>query len=1181
MKRKITQLAKGVMDAKTPEIHVLTEAVDVTVLCGQQGRGELSLTSTNGVSFRGLVYADDDRIELPENSYAAHSVQIPYILHAEDLRENTELTGKFALVTNAGDFQIPYHFHICRPILMEHDLPQNAEELGKLASQDPDMVMKLFQTEVFLQMPMFENDVLRALYINLRRSPDQKLALEEFLTACGAKEPVGLSLNETPRSYLFQDGIPGEIAVSKSGEGYSLISAVSECSFIRIPKERWNNLDFTGDTCRIPLYFNRAAMHRGKNLGSVRIATGRRSVSIPITVIVEDEASAEAKRRDQYRRCSLQLYRTLLKLYGTAGADAALGEQAIRCLDACDSFKKPEARDRLLRAEVCRFLNLREEEKQILDEIRAEVQRAKVEDTSAYLWFLYLEEEMEHGDRLSDGFLRLLYRMKESNLRGAEVFPLQRRVDSEWAEQSEKSLERMRGYYRRGELSLLLAVDAIGIYNETPDLMRQMGPFEQYLLRLGARNGFWTEEMALHAAELMARDETGDAKSIRTLELLYEKYPRSGILQALLTILIRTGQPQERFHSWYARGIEQDIRLSELYEFYLSTIPEGEEEEIPQMVLLYYTYNSPKWLASKLNLYHYILSRCTPDSRLYRLYEKQMQNFALEQLLDGAENDRISEFYNAMFIPEVVDERTAPQLTEYLYTQVLHFENKGIREVKVVYGELEDEFSYPVNDGEAFVRIYSDSARAVYVDAAGNRYARTQLTRRRFMQEDPALLSACRKLAPGSLPFQLEAVRLEENDAAASPADLLGAKGLTEVYREKLMMALIDEAGKDAENGIARLRAIKDNPYLNEKTGHELAERFILREDDEAAIELIHRFGSRGYSPELLLRLLKRQIRKTDYAYEPSRYQLSLSLYREGQYNATTLTYLCRYYNGGTQDMKSLLALAQKEDSKALVYDLPARLLAQMLFTGETEGLEEVFASYCKEPQYSDRIVTEAYLVVESERYFHDGLRVPEETFTLIRSWAEREKKAEYLPIICQIALTKRLSEKRLLSAADTDLAEEMLNNLYNQGLLFAYMKKLGRFMPLPAELADKTLIEYRGDADISTEIGFRILPQEKDRPMVFTEMPHVFRGIYVKPVLLFSDEKLEYEIRTVDGKQTETVDKGRLSLSAGSEPRDNRFTHLNRILSEYGETDKEDWHEELLAFGKEDVLLKDYFNVL
>ena len=45
MKRKITQLAKGIIDAKIPEIRVLTESVDAKVLCGQQSRGELSLSS--------------------------------------------------------------------------------------------------------------------------------------------------------------------------------------------------------------------------------------------------------------------------------------------------------------------------------------------------------------------------------------------------------------------------------------------------------------------------------------------------------------------------------------------------------------------------------------------------------------------------------------------------------------------------------------------------------------------------------------------------------------------------------------------------------------------------------------------------------------------------------------------------------------------------------------------------------------------------------------------------------------------------------------------------------------------------------------------------------------------------------------------------------------------------------
>ena len=83
-----------------------------------------------------------------------------------------------------------------------------------------------------------------------------------------------------------------------------------------------------------------------------------------------------------------------------------------------------------------------------------------------------------------------------------------------------------------------------------------------------------------------------------------------------------------------------------------------------------------------------------------------------------------------------------------------------------------------------------------------------------------------------------------------------------------------------------------------------------------------------------------------------------------------------------------------------------------------------------------------------------------------------------------------------------------------------------------------------------------------------------------LKPVLLFADEKLEYEVRTVAEGQTVTVDQGRITLDTGAEPRETRFTHLNRILEESTDTASADWQDELLAFGKQDVLLKDYFNV-
>ena len=83
MKRKITQLAKGIIDVKIPEIRLQTETVTAAVSCGQQGKGELSLISSNGVPFRGLIYADDDRIEIPDNAFAGLSVQIPFLIHVK------------------------------------------------------------------------------------------------------------------------------------------------------------------------------------------------------------------------------------------------------------------------------------------------------------------------------------------------------------------------------------------------------------------------------------------------------------------------------------------------------------------------------------------------------------------------------------------------------------------------------------------------------------------------------------------------------------------------------------------------------------------------------------------------------------------------------------------------------------------------------------------------------------------------------------------------------------------------------------------------------------------------------------------------------------------------------------------------------------------------------------------
>ena len=70
-----------------------------------------------------------------------------------------------------------------------------------------------------------KDESLRSLYFALRRSPDRRLALEEFLVACGAKKPLKLSVDREPQTYVCrEDELKGELVITRSGSGYCLIS---------------------------------------------------------------------------------------------------------------------------------------------------------------------------------------------------------------------------------------------------------------------------------------------------------------------------------------------------------------------------------------------------------------------------------------------------------------------------------------------------------------------------------------------------------------------------------------------------------------------------------------------------------------------------------------------------------------------------------------------------------------------------------------------------------------------------------------------------------------------------------------------------------------------------------------------------------------------------------------------
>lgn len=1179
MRKKINQLAKGIGEEKRPLIQVEPALLEGSVVCGHNQTEELTLLSAGGVSFRGLAYSDDDRIEIPQNAFAGVKTTLSITVRGEDIREDTTLEGRIYLVTNGGELTVPYRFKSGRMAAEGWHMPASLAELSDFAEKSPDTLLKLFESPSFIDLPFLNDDSLRALYQALRKSSDRRLALEEFLVACGAKKAVRLSVEKEPQTYICrEERQEGEILVTKSGPGYFIISLESDAPFLQIPKALWTSEDFEEDRIHLPFRILAGRLHEGKNLARITVNTGREEIRIPVTVIPERGQSMGDQKRGMLRRARLQLAGQMVRVYTADERNYSMESQLVRALDSCDMLVEPDTDQSLLRAEIYRQLRRRSEEKEILEQNRAVIQRARTENVNQYLWFLYLEEEMEKGSRLSESFLRLLYRLKEEEADRPELLPLLMRSDSEWADQPEKCFLKIREHFQKGPLPLLLTIEAVCLVKKHPELIRRLDAFSRYLLYFGARYECWDQTVAERAAALILPQKEYHVTHERILKRLYEQYPLRSLLEALLTVVLRRGEPKEMYLPLYEKGIREDVRLADLYEFYLSALPTDYEGDIPQMVQLYYTYNSPSRLKAREALYRYIARQYGPETQMYRLYEKQIRSFALEQLLGGNTSREACFFYEKMFIPEVIDARSAQILAELFHTVRLKLSNRHIERVLVVYGELKQEYAYPVRDGIACVPVFAPFCRLLFVDREGRRYAQNVFKKQRLLRADEGQKDAIRRLSPESLPYKLERCQkaikeeIDDDEARTLIHESQSWDELSERFREKLVFALVRRSGLNDADHAMLLLDLKNSPYLEAGAGELLAENFLKQGEDEAAVEMVYRFGHRSFDKDLLMRLMNRQIRSRNYAFDKALFGVTLSLYRSGVTSPVTLTYLCRYFNGGTEEMRRLLEAAAT--GEALYYDLPERLLGQMLFTEETEGLERVMELYLKGTGNPDRQLLHAYAALQCEQYFCREAVIPDNVFSYLESWAGSEKKAEHLPLICQVALTKHYAEQADLNPEEKSLASRLLQNLYDQGIFFTYQQRLGRFIPLPAELADKTLIEYRGSESEPVSLEIRILPQEAEGDFRIMEMPHVFRGIYVRPVLLFADEILEYHI--LRGGQTIREDRIDGSRQEGS----GRFGRLNRVIRSAIRAE-EGWQEEILRFGREDVLLKDYFHSL
>lgn len=1167
MRERINRLAKGIIDTELPKVRVSPEFIDDLVRSGGATRRELIVSSENNLHIKGLAYSSNFRVRLLNSAFGGTYNHLVYEVNTGFLDDGDVISGTFYLVTNGGEREITYSFRVefgtSGKALGDLKI---AEDFAVTAKKDSETALRLFEYRDFPEAPFMKGLHVRTLYDGLKGRPDRRKELEEFLTGLAVKAPVRLNVDQEERRFDDLKEIKEErIRIVRNGWGYVNLEITSDSNFIEILRRMVTDQDFKDDVYQVTYRLHPGRLHQGVNPGRIFISGMEERFIVPVTAILNPGGGISTE--DSYaKEARLRFFRLWLQMETGQEAAANLHNQMMKAIDELEEMKGQLDEFKLYRAGVSILEGRNEVAALLLDECRETILAVRQERLEEYCHYQYLRLLLKPDEYQKSSLLRLTKKYLDENPGLHALFLLILRLDERMSENPGVLLSSMRRQFDSGMRSPFLYLEACRLFTQKPELLHGMDAFGLQVLFFGARYQVAGEKFALAAAKLSLTERHFSWLHFKALKLLYCRFPEKVMLEAVCSMLIRGECREAEAFTWYEKGVKEGISLTRLYEYFLYSLPEDYHRLLPKEVLLYFSYGENELdRQNRALLYKNVLLYLDPVDPLYLAYGRDMEKFATEQLLKSRISKNLAVLYDRLVLKDVIDLAMAKVLPSILRSYRVECENKRMKYVIVCYEELNDEDAFLLEDGKAYVPLFSDRSILLFQDSFGNRYSGIPYKKTAVMDK-PELEARCFELYPGHPMLRLRACGrilkkgIEDGREAGILEETMGDGRLHPLYQRHLLSRVIEfyqnqaeEEGNEGEEGGTYLVRLNKR-LLTKKERLGVCETLIHRGYTEEAFRMIREFGCEGIRSKRLLKLCTKMILQNLFDQDPLLLHLSYQVFLEGLSDGVILDYLCEHYNGLTDQMHRVLMQGISEHVET--YDLEERLVAQMMFSGCTEKIDRVFALYMSKKKTSDNIVR-AYFTIKSAEYFLDDQIPDDGVFAYLEGAVNSSMDKERIPTIYLLALSRHYSELSSLDAEQQELLRSVIPVLLEAGLVFPFFKKLSKYVSMPEDLMDKAMIEYHTDREARIELEVRILPEEEEYHG--EDIHRTYQGIFVKRKVLFDGEIMEYRIR--EFKDGSWILKKEGSVS--SEPmtqvqgRDSRFACLNEMSLSLGVRDE------------------------
>ncbi len=1150
MRKRIEELAGGRILCACPIVEFSVSRIEIEVLEGRDFTGEFTITSKNQVPIRGMVYSSNPRMECLTPRFEGEEIQVLYKFHSVGLMEGDIQKGDFFIVCNQGEYNLSFVAVISKLYAdSESGNIRGLKDFVKLAQKNYQEAKKVFYSPCFLNILKRQEVAERLLYNGIARGVPTDRNLEEFLLACRLKEKIIIQTEQNELTfYRVLETLRQSITITKNTWGYVELDVFSDADFIEPKKDRITTEDFIGSEAEVGFYIYPEKMHAGKNYGSIVLKDMYQEIVISVCATFEEEGVVHDSKRREIQK----LHAKILKSYVEYRLKKIVtGKWALR---TCKDLDELIVRDtgnmwyRLMKAQVFFVNGQRQEAEWILSDFK---RRWKDRKSPEWGYYMYICTLMEHEElyinRLAEEIEQIYFEHKENTM----LFWCMLFLKEEYSQNRYQKLKALEERIMSGTKSPLLYVEVYCLYCQEPYLLNHMGDFECEILNWARKQKILNRPLAEQVISVFPERLSYQRLILLLLEACYELADDERMLSVICGYLIRNQKYGKRFFLWYAKGVEEKLRITGLYEAYLLSMDSRSVQEVPRIIQMYFKYNNQLGYRQKAVLYVNIIASKEKQPEVYEQYYPAMEKFAYEQMELKHMDDNLAVVYEDVLSHGIYSPQLSEVLADVLFIHKLTCFASEAARVIVIQKQIQNPKVVPLMNGVAYFPLYSNDYSIFVEDYHGNRFSGSVNWQLEKLMYPGRYLRTCMQNAPEKLPYLLyyfsnrEALEVFEEKDLKYFQTVMADQEVSLTYQALLfpkMFRLLAQLEQTEE--MKKQLDHVELSFMMQKERGSVLELCVEKQLYEQAYQIAEKYGFEQLSLSARVRLLTNQIQSQNFTEEEKLVQVCADTFLANKYNDTMLEYLCRYYQGPTKVMTAIFKSAESFHTDTWL--LAERILVQMLYTAEfVDCADRIYQAY---KIRGSRKIKEAYLNYFSYCSFVKDVIPPEGFFEDLRSFQAEENEME---TVCELALLKHYAMQPSLLEQEKEQAEKLLRKYLFRGIYFAFYKKLSQNLIIKYQLKDKYFIEYHTQKNSRVQLHYKM--REEAGEYVTEEMTEVYEGIFVKEMILFFGEAVQYYIsEEIDGQMEVTESDLILCSDTYEETQKSRYERLNEMILLY-----------------------------